>query len=88
MVYSKAKLKSGGDRASPCFRPLWIGKLSDKYLPAWTLVYLSFKHILINLTSFMGTDSQCSRRPRIFIDVAMWEQSTFDSEVFRCGKIY
>jgi hypothetical protein len=33
MAYSKAKLKSSGDRASPCFRPFWIGKLSDKCLP-------------------------------------------------------
>jgi hypothetical protein len=29
MAYSKAKLKSSGDGASPCFRPFWIGKLSD-----------------------------------------------------------
>jgi hypothetical protein len=33
MANSKAKLKSSGDKASPCFRPFWIGKLSDKYLP-------------------------------------------------------
>jgi hypothetical protein len=25
---------------------------------------------------------------KIFIDVAMWEHRTFDSEAFRCGKIY
>jgi hypothetical protein len=24
MAYSKAKLKSSGDKASPCFRPFWI----------------------------------------------------------------
>jgi hypothetical protein len=30
MAYSKAKLKSSGDKASPCFRPFWIGKLSDR----------------------------------------------------------
>jgi hypothetical protein len=30
MTYSKAKLKSGGDRAYPCFRTFWIGKLSGK----------------------------------------------------------
>jgi hypothetical protein len=28
------------------------------------------------------------RRPSIFMDVAMWEHRTFDSEVFRFGKIY
>jgi hypothetical protein len=30
--YSKAKLKSNGDRASPCFRPFGIGNFSDVYL--------------------------------------------------------
>jgi hypothetical protein len=28
------------------------------------------------------------RRPSIFMDAVMWEHCTFDSEVFRCGKIY
>jgi hypothetical protein len=55
MPYSKGKLKRSGDRASPCFRPFWIRKLSDKCLHIQTLLYVSFKHILINLTSFMGT---------------------------------
>jgi hypothetical protein len=27
MAYSKAKLKSSGDKASSCFRPFWIGQL-------------------------------------------------------------
>jgi hypothetical protein len=54
MAYSKAKLKSSGYRASPCFRQFGIEKLSDKCLPIRTLLYVSFKHILINLTSFMG----------------------------------
>jgi hypothetical protein len=57
MAYYKAKLKSSGDRASPYFKPFWIEKLSDKYLPTWTLLYVSFKHVLINLTSFIGTPS-------------------------------
>jgi hypothetical protein len=54
MGYSKAKLKSNGDEASPCFRLLWIGKLSEKYLPLRTLLYF-YKHILISLYIFMGT---------------------------------
>jgi hypothetical protein len=29
----------------------------DKYLPIQTLLYVSVKHILINLTSFMGTQN-------------------------------
>jgi hypothetical protein len=33
MKYSNAKLKSSGDRESPCFRPFWMGKLSNKCLP-------------------------------------------------------
>jgi hypothetical protein len=39
MAYSKAKLKSNGDNAPPCFEPISI----------------SFKRILISLISFMGT---------------------------------
>jgi hypothetical protein len=30
MAYSKAKLKSDGDKASPCFRPFWVGNVSDR----------------------------------------------------------
>jgi hypothetical protein len=40
---------------SPCFRLVWTEKLPDKYLPIRTLLYVSVKHILISLTSFMGT---------------------------------
>jgi len=36
--YSKAKLKSNGDKASPCFKPFLIGNISDKYLPTRTLL--------------------------------------------------
>jgi hypothetical protein len=32
MAYSKAKLKSNGDKASPCFKPFLIGNVSDKWL--------------------------------------------------------
>jgi hypothetical protein len=32
MVYSKAKLNSDGDKASPCFRPFLIGNALDKCL--------------------------------------------------------
>jgi hypothetical protein len=54
MAYYKEKLKSNGDKAS-YFRPFWIGNLSDKCLPVWTLLQVLFKHILISLTSFMGS---------------------------------
>jgi hypothetical protein len=53
MSYSKAKMKISGDKASPCYRLFWIGKLSGKYLATRTSPYVSFKHILISLTSFM-----------------------------------
>jgi hypothetical protein len=55
MAYPKAKLKSSGDKATPYFRPFWKRKISDKYLPIRTLLYFSFKHILISLTSLMDT---------------------------------
>jgi hypothetical protein len=55
MAYTKAKLESSGDKASPYFRSLWIGTLSDKFLHIRAFLYVSFKHILISVTSFMGT---------------------------------
>jgi hypothetical protein len=55
MTYSKAKLKNDGDKSSPCFRPFYIRKLSDKYLPIRTLLYVLFQQISISLTIFVGT---------------------------------
>ena len=43
MAYSKANLKSSGDRASPRLRPLLIGNLSDTFLPTRTLLYVSVR---------------------------------------------
>jgi hypothetical protein len=54
MAYSKAKLKSNGDRASPSFKPFLIVNLSGKYFPTRTLLYITARHILISFTSFMG----------------------------------
>jgi len=54
MAYSKAKLTSNGDRASPCFETFLIENMSDKFLPTRILLYVSFRHIFINLNSLMG----------------------------------
>jgi hypothetical protein len=54
MAYSKAKLKSSGERASPCFKLFLIGNLSDTFLPTWTLLYVSDRHVFISLISFLG----------------------------------
>ena len=43
MAYSKAKLNSNGDRASPCFKPFLIGNMSDKFLPTRTLLRVSVR---------------------------------------------
>jgi len=40
-------MKSNGDKASPCFKPFLIGNMSDKCLPSWTLLEVSFTHIFI-----------------------------------------
>jgi hypothetical protein len=57
MAYSKAELKSNGNKASPCHRPFWIGNLLDRFLPIWILWQVSFilVHILTSLTSFVDT---------------------------------
>ena len=54
MAHSKAKLKHNGDKASPGFKPFLTGNVSDKRLPTQTLLEVSFKHIFISLTSFIG----------------------------------
>jgi hypothetical protein len=55
MAYFKGKLKSSGSKTTPCFRSFWIGKISDNCLPIQILLYVSFKNVLMSLTSFMGT---------------------------------
>jgi len=45
MAYYEAKLKSKGNKTSPCFRPLRAANASDKYLFTRTMVQVSFKHI-------------------------------------------
>jgi hypothetical protein len=48
-AYSKAKLKGSDDKASRCFRPFLVRKLSDKCLPVRSLLHFSFKYSLISL---------------------------------------
>jgi hypothetical protein len=55
IAYSKENLKISRGNTSPFFRPFWIGKPLDKYLPIRTLLYVLFKYILVYLTSFVGT---------------------------------
>jgi len=38
MAYSSEKLKSNGDKASPCSRLFWTGNASDRLLPMQTLL--------------------------------------------------
>jgi hypothetical protein len=71
MAYSKAKLKSNDDKASPYFDKFLIGKLSDKCLPISTLLYVSFKHILISLGSFLGIANSM----RIFYNTSLLTES-------------
>jgi len=54
VAYSKAKLKNNGDKSSPCFRPSWMGSASDIRYITRNLIQLSFKQILVSLTSFTG----------------------------------
>jgi len=50
MEYSKAKLKSNGDKSFPYFNPFSVGNMSGKCLPTRTLLLLSFIHIFISIT--------------------------------------
>jgi len=51
MVY--LKLKSSGDRASPCFKPFLIGNLLDAFLPTQTLLCVVWQKS--NETDFLLT---------------------------------
>jgi hypothetical protein len=73
MAYSKAKMKISGDKVSPYFRSFWIRKLSDKCLPIWTLLCVSVKNILINLTSLMGTPNSM----RILYNTSLLTESLY-----------
>jgi hypothetical protein len=55
MAFLRKTLRRNEVKASPCVRPFWIGKFSHKDLPVRTLPYVSSKHILISLTSYMCT---------------------------------
>jgi len=51
MAYCKAKLKSNGDKASPCFKPFFIEEISDKCLPTWAhafSVLICCSHFKVN----------------------------------------
>jgi hypothetical protein len=53
MAYCKAKLKSSGDKASPSFRPFWIGKLTDKWPSELIMLFLKnlcFSHFVQRCT--------------------------------------
>jgi hypothetical protein len=67
MTYYKAKLKSSGDKSSPCFRPFWIRRLSDKHLPTRILLYILFKHILV-----MGAPNSMRMLCNTFLLIESW----------------
>jgi len=46
-AYSKAKLKSNGDKESPCFKQFVIENMWDKFLTTQNLLWVSFRHILL-----------------------------------------
>jgi len=54
MSYSNAKLKSNGYKPSPCFKPFFIGNLSNKSLSTRPLLQDSFRYNCISHEIFMG----------------------------------
>jgi hypothetical protein len=47
VAYSKANLKSNGDEASPCLKPFLIWKISDKFLPFRSLLWVNVDTFLL-----------------------------------------
>jgi hypothetical protein len=54
MAYSKAKLKSDGDKAPSCFKSFWIENYQTNVFRYMGSIYVSFKHILMGLANHMG----------------------------------
>ena len=52
-VFESKVEKRNGDKTT-IFKPLLIGSMSHKFLPTRALLYVSFRHLLINFTKFMG----------------------------------
>jgi len=51
MAYSEAKLKSSGEKASPCLKSFLIGNV--RQMLAYPDSIIGFRHIFISLTSFI-----------------------------------
>jgi hypothetical protein len=77
------KFQISGDKASPCFRPFGIGKLSHKRLPIRTSQYFSCKHILISHTTFVNTPNSVRLLYNISVltELRAFLKSTFTENV-------
>jgi hypothetical protein len=67
MAYSKARLKSNGNRASPLFQAILNRKCITEMF-----IYMNFaigfaKHISISLTSFLGIQNSSITHKQMFI---------------------
>jgi hypothetical protein len=71
----KAKLKNGVNKAVPHFRSFWTGNMPYSWwdiLIMLTSLYVSFKHILINLTRLMGVPNSLRVLYNIFLQTESW----------------
>ena len=54
MAYAKAELKNNDKKTLPHLKTILIGNMSAKFLPVWSLLYVSFRHMFISLNQFHG----------------------------------
>uniref|UniRef100_A0A2S2R8E6 Uncharacterized protein n=1 Tax=Sipha flava TaxID=143950 RepID=A0A2S2R8E6_9HEMI len=60
ITFSKAKLKSTGESASPCLKPALTSKLSDSIFANFTLHFVSVLHSFISWISLVGISNSSS----------------------------
>lgn len=60
ITFSRARLKSTGDRASPCFNPVSTVKVSDVTFCVLTLYFVFSIHILVRAINFFGKNIDLS----------------------------
>jgi hypothetical protein len=59
-----------------------------EYLQDETLFQTTERNFRISVNVAYLREDLVKNVPSIFMDVAMWEHRTFDSEAFRYGKVY
>jgi len=92
MAYSKATQQNNSNKTSLDFKPLLVQNMSDKRLPNRTLLQVSFRHIFISITDFIGipnwmrtlyTTSLLTESQAFLKSIYVWRTAPFSTQFFK-----